>query len=54
MPQNPLDHRAMVSFRNAYQRPTSEEGFKHKIITIFWKFEGNEEEQKKYTMWLDF
>jgi hypothetical protein len=44
----------MVKFRDAYQRPTDAEGFEHRIITIYWKFEGDEEERKRYMMWLDF
>jgi hypothetical protein len=54
MPQCPLEYQEMVKFRDAYQQPTNEEGFEDKIVTIYWKFEGDEEERKRYMMWLDF
>lgn len=42
---------AFTSFRSAYEAPTMDEGFKE-IKTVFWKFEGGEEDVRRYGMWL--
>ncbi|KIM19934.1 hypothetical protein M408DRAFT_82801, partial [Serendipita vermifera MAFF 305830] len=45
---------ALQDFKTSYEPPTASEKFKLKIITIFWKFKGSDEEFKRYMMWLDF
>jgi len=50
-PRTLLENIAFTSFRSAYEAPTMDEGFKE-IKTVFWKFEGGEEEVRQYGMWL--
>lgn len=52
-PRTPVNHRALRTFKNGYETPTAAENFKLKIITVYWKFKGTEEERKQYMMWLD-
>jgi bifunctional polynucleotide phosphatase/kinase len=42
---------AFTSFRNAYQEPKLEEGFAE-IKQVNFKFEGNDEEHRRWSMWL--
>ncbi|PVF98843.1 PNK3P-domain-containing protein [Serendipita vermifera] len=48
-----LDYSAFTSFKASFQTPTKSEGFKE-IKRFFWKFEGTEDEFKRYMMWLHF
>jgi len=51
----PIDYKALIrAHKRSYQPPTLTEGFKDRIITVFWKFEGDEEQSKRYMMWLEF
>ncbi|KAJ3827702.1 polynucleotide kinase 3 phosphatase-domain-containing protein [Lentinula raphanica] len=42
---------AFISFRDKYEEPTLTEGFSE-IKKVNWVFEGNEEERKHWSMWL--
>jgi bifunctional polynucleotide phosphatase/kinase len=43
---------AFTSFRANYEEPTLEEGFTE-IKQINFRFEGTEEERRRWNMWLD-
>jgi len=42
---------AFTSFRNAYEEPQLSEGFSE-LKKVNWTFEGDEEEKKLWSMWL--
>jgi hypothetical protein len=52
-PRALLDYSAFTSFKSSFQAPTKSEGFKE-IKRFFWKFEGTEDQYKRYMMWLHF
>lgn len=43
---------AFTSFRANYEEPTVEEGF-DELKQVNFRFEGDEEERKKWNMWLE-
>lgn len=46
-----LPHVAFTSFENAYEAPSVNEGFSE-VRDVPWRFEGNEEERRHWSMWL--
>lgn len=46
-----LPYVAFTGFRNNYEEPQLDEGFSE-IKTVHWVFEGTEEENKYWSMWL--
>ncbi|KZP29992.1 PNK3P-domain-containing protein [Athelia psychrophila] len=46
-----LPYAAISSFASAYEEPTTSEGFSE-IRTVNWVFEGSEEAERRWSMWL--
>jgi bifunctional polynucleotide phosphatase/kinase len=46
-----VPYTAFISFRNDYQEPTLNEGFSE-IKKVHWVFQGTEEENRYWSMWL--
>lgn len=42
---------AFTSFKNGFEEPAAEEGFRE-IKRVNWVFEGGEEERRRWGMWL--
>jgi len=42
---------ALTSFADSYEVPSVEEGF-GEVREIPWRFEGGEEERRRWSMWL--
>ena len=42
---------ALTSFKASFEEPTLDEGFRE-IKQVNWVFEGDEEERKRWNMWL--
>ncbi|KAK0502955.1 polynucleotide kinase 3 phosphatase-domain-containing protein [Armillaria luteobubalina] len=50
-PRDALPYLALITFRDNYEAPENEEGFAE-VKTVNWRFEGTEEEEKYWKMWL--
>ena len=42
---------AFSSFAERFEEPKESEGF-HEVMTVNWLFEGSEDEQRNWSMWL--
>ncbi|KAK0445376.1 polynucleotide kinase 3 phosphatase-domain-containing protein [Armillaria borealis] len=50
-PRDALPYFALTSFRDNYEAPEDEEGFTE-IKTVNWRFEGTQQEERYWKMWL--
>lgn len=46
-----LPYLAFIGFRDNYEEPHASEGFSE-VLKITWKFEGDEEARRRWSMWL--
>ncbi|KIO13120.1 hypothetical protein M404DRAFT_560335 [Pisolithus tinctorius Marx 270] len=50
-PRDILPYVAFIGFRDNYEEPHTSEGFSE-VVKIAWKFEGDEEARRRWSMWL--
>lgn len=50
-PREVLPKAALLEFQKNYEEPTMDEGF-DELQSVQWEFQGNEEERKRWSMWL--